>query len=459
MNRTTFKSSLLIAATIAVLTGCGDRLNVLPTQTIDEQNALNTSNDVAVTLIGAYDGVQSGDVLGGAFQYIPDLLGDNAEVRFGGTFGSHQEIWNKTIAKNNTQVAATWIVSYNAINRVNNVLSAIDKVDAASKARIEGEARFLRGFVYFELVKLYAKAWGNGDNATNPGVPLVLTPTRVVDASSNVKRNSVAEVYTQVIDDLTKAESLLPASNGYYATKSAAAAVLSRVYLMQLNYAGARDAANRVIMANRYKLTDTYKENFNTFLNYGGADPSETIFSIQVNQQDGGSSLNTFYGVTIGSVPGTAGRGDVRIQTKHTSSYEAGDDRGTFFTRVGSNVYSLKFVDRYGNVPLIRLAEMYLTRAEANFRLTTTTGAAPLADINLIRARALLPPLTTLTLDIAAILKERKLELMFEGHLLPDLKRTRRSVGSLAWSADALVLPIPQREIDANPNLTQNPGY
>lgn len=457
MNRIPFKSFLLAIATLAVLAGCADRLNVLPTQSIDEQNALNTPNDVAVTLIGAYDGVQDGDVLGGAFQYIPDLLGDNQEVRFGGTFGSHQEIWNKAIAKNNIQVATTWIDSYNAINRVNNVLSAIDKVKGDSKGRIEGEARFLRGYVYFELVKLYAKAWGDGVNATNPGVPLVLTPTRVVDAASNVKRSSVAEVYAQVIDDLTKAESLLPAANGFYATKAAAAAVLSRVYLMQLNYLGARDAANRVIASNRYKLTDTYEENFNTFLNYGGADPTETVFSIQINQQDGNNSLNTFYGVTLSSVPGTAGRGDVRIQPKHTQSYEPGDDRGTFFTRVGSFVYSLKFVDRFGNVPLIRLAEMYLTRAEANSRLGTTTGATPLADINLIRARALLPALTAV--DIAAILKERKIELMFEGQLLPDLKRTRRSVGTLAWNADALVLPIPQRETDANPVITQNPGY
>jgi hypothetical protein len=100
---------------------------------------------------------------------------------------------------------------------------------------------------------------------------------------------------------------------------------------------------------------------------------------------------------------------------------------------------------------------MFLTRAESNFRLSTTVGANPVDDINLIRVRAGLPTLTAVTLPI--ITKERSLELAFEGHGLIDAKRLKTSVGTLAWNSPKLIFPIPQREMDANKNLVQNEGY
>lgn len=464
MKRLFIKTSILATGLLA-LASCADKLEVQPFQSIDAANALNTSGDVLGALTGAYDGVQSVNVYGGAFQYIPDLLGDNGEVRFAGTFSSHVEIWNKAIAPNNTQVTATWNASYNAINRLNNVLANIPKVVEGSRSRVEGEARCLRAMIYFELVRLYAKAWGDGDNASNPGVPLVLTPTKIVDptpadiAALQVRRNSVAEVYAQVLDDLTKAEALLPATNNFYASKGLAAGMLSRVYLMQQRYAEARDAANRVIASGVYDLVFDWTSLFNNFLfTQSSQNTEEHVFTVRVTEQDGTNDLNTFYGTTIGSLPGTAGRTDIRIQTRHRQLYEAGDIRGRFFSGSGSRVVTSKFLDRFGNVPVMRLAEMVLTRAECNFRLRTAVGDTPENDVNIIRERVGLPPLATLTLD--AILRERKLELAFEGHLLHDLKRTRRPVSTtLPWNSPKLILPIPQRERDANPNLTQNEGY
>lgn len=464
MKRLFLKSSILATGLLA-LASCADKLEVLPTQTINANNALTTSGDVLGALTGAYDGIQSVNVYGGAFQYIPDLLGDNGEVRFAGTFDSHNQIWNKTVLSNNTQVTATWNSSYNAINRANNVLANLSKVVEGSRGRVEGEARCLRGMVYFELVRLFAKTWGDGDNASNPGVPLVLTPTKIVDptpadiAALAVRRNSVVEVYAQVIDDLTKAESLLPEVNNYYATKGLAAGMLSRVYLMQQNYAAARDAANRVITSDVYGLVGDWTSLFNNYLfTQSSQNTPEHIFSVRVTEQDGGSDLNTYYGTTISSLPGTAGRSDIRIQTRHRQLYEAGDLRGTFFNGSGTRVFTSKFLDRYANVPVMRLAEMALTRAECNFRLNTAVGDAPLNDINTLRERVGLAPLTTLTVD--AILRERRLELAFEGHLLHDLKRTRRAISTtLPWNSPRLILPIPQRETDANPSLTQNEGY
>lgn len=447
MNKN-IKNWLFVGASVAFMTACDSRLDVKPTQSIEESTALATTKDVEVTLIGAYDGLSSTNLYGGAVQYSGDLLGDDAEVRFAGTFSTLDELWRKTMTTTNGQTQASWLQAYNTINRANNVLASLDKVEAGKKASVEGEARFIRGLVYFDLVRLWAKAWGDGDNATNLGVPLVTTPTRIVGEADSRSRATVAAVYTQVLEDLTKAESLLGnISNAGFASKNAAQAILARVYLQQGNYAAARDAANRVISSKQFVLADSFAEVFGDATNDG-----EMIFKVIVTDQDGGNALNTFF------APSTyQGRGDIRVQAKHLALYAAGDTRGTFFVRASNNNFTAKFLEQYGDVPVARLAEMYLIRAEANQRLNTVIGATPLADINLIRARAGAKALTTV--DLNAILAERKLELAFEGHQVHDAKRLKRNVGTLAFSDNKLVIPIPQREIDTNKALVQNPGY
>lgn len=447
MNKN-IKNWLFVGASVAFMTACDSRLDVKPTQSIEESTALATSQDVEVTLIGAYDGLSSINLYGGAVQYSGDLLGDDAEVRFAGTFATLDELWRKTMTTTNGQTQASWLQAYSTINRANNVLASLDKVEAAKRASVEGEARFIRGLVYFDLVRLWAKAWGDGDNATNLGVPLVTTPTRVVGPEDSRSRATVAAVYTQVLDDLTKAESLLGnISDAGFASKNAAQAILARVYLQQGNYAAARDAANRVISSNQFALASSFAEAFDDATNDG-----EMIFKVIVTDQDGGNDLNTFF------APSTfQGRGDIRVQAKHLALYAAGDTRGVFFVRASNNNFTAKFLDQYGDVPVARLAEMYLIRAEANQRLNTAIGATPLADINLIRTRAGARALTTV--DLNAILAERKLELAFEGHQVHDAKRLKRNVGTLTFSDNKLVVPIPQREIDTNKSLVQNPGY
>jgi hypothetical protein len=110
-------------------------------------------------------------------------------------------------------------------------------------------------------------------------------------------------------------------------------------------------------------------------------------------------------------------------------------------------------------IPVVRLAEMYLTRAESNFRLGSVIGDLPLNDINEIRDRAGLDDLLPLELNLNSILRERKLELAHEGSGIHDLKRLKGSADGLAYDADAMVLPIPIREINANKGLEQNDGY
>ena len=458
-NKTINKYLAAILFTSVLATACEKRLDVFPYQSISDDKALLSEGDVKVTLIGAYDGAQAATVYGGDIMVMNELAGNGENINFTGTFAGLSELFKAQMTANNSNAATTWADSYNTINRLNNVLSAVDKVTSstANKNSVEGQALFLRGSLYFELVKLYAKPVGDGDYAANPGVPLVLTPTGNVTEADYKARATVKAVYDQVIADLVKAESLLPSDNGIYASKWSAAAQLSRVYLALKNYTEAGAAANRVITGSGKSLAASIADNWFTTINNGGSTPEEYLFTMKVTKQDGVNALNTYFGRTIGSISGTAGRSDCKIKVAHLAQYEVGDERKDFFVLSGGNYYSMKHLDLYGDVPVVRLSEMYLTRAEANQRNTTSVGATPLSDVNAIRTRAGLPALTAVTL--ADILKERKLELAFEGQFLPDAKRLQTAVGTLAWNSPKLILPIPQREMDVNKQLEQNEAY
>ena len=449
----------------AGLPACNNKLNVQPTSYIDAAQAFGSSSDVQAALVGCYAGLQSINLYGGYLQFLTDLLADNGDISFVGTFAQPQEAQRKTLLITNSQVSLTWTSAYDAINRTNNVLANLGKLDTpAQQAAVEGEAKFIRSFVYFDLVRAFGRAWNDGTPTTNLGVPLVLTPTLTVADAKPMPRNTVAEVYAQVIADLTTAEAKLTTSNGglnpFSATRYACAALLARVYLQQGDYANAAAAANRAI-AGKFTLNGNYADNFGynpAVVNNPAlllSNTTEDIFTVQMSAQSGTNQLNTFYGHLR--------RADVNLNTQFLNAFETGDTRRTLTYTTSGLVYTTKYDIQYGNIKLIRLDEMLLTRAEANFRAGTAVGATPLADVNTIRARAGLPALATVAL--ADILKERRLELAFEGFRLGDLKRNMESTtdpltkASIPWNSPRLVFPIPLREINANPSLVQNTGY
>jgi hypothetical protein len=445
------------------LESCNSKLNIQPTSSIDAAQAFSNSSDVQAALVGCYAGLQSVNLYGGYWQFMTDLVADNGDESFVGTFSQPQEAQRKTLLITNSQVSATWLSAYDVINRTNNVLANLGKLDTpAQQAAVEGEARFIRALVYFDLVRTYGRAWNDGTPASNLGVPLVLTPTQSVADAVPLPRNTVAEVYAQVISDLTTAEAKLTTSSGlntFSASRYACAGLLARVYLQQGSYSAAATAANRAISSTA-RLNAYYGDNFgyNPTTNSASqlvGNTAEDIFAIQISAQSGTNQLNTFYSRTR--------RAEVNINAQFLNLFEAGDSRRTLYFTTGGVTYTTKYDALYGNVKLMRLDEMLLTRAEANFRAGTTTGATPLADVNAIRARAGLSALSNVTL--AQILRERRLELAFEGFRLGDLKRNQESTldplttAVIAWSSPRLVFPIPFREINANPNLKQNDGY
>jgi hypothetical protein len=272
-----------------------------------------------------------------------------------------------------------------------------------------------------------------------------------------MQRSTVEQTFDLILSDLTQAALLLPdlynpaKEENIHANKFCAEAVLSRVYLQMGNYSAARDEANDVITNGNYSLVNTYAGEFNNTEN-----TSEDIFDVQINEQDDDNDLFLFWSVTKYG----ARSGDVAILQHHIDLYDPNDERVKLFYKGNGEWRSGKWQQNFKNIPLIRLGEMYLTRAECNFRLGTSVGATPFEDIQTIRNRAgLNTDPSYITLD--NIILERHLELADEGQRIQDIKRLQQSVDGFTFNANELVFPIPINEINAvgADILKQNDGY
>ena len=440
---------LIIAAMLFTTMACDKYLDLEPSQSISEDMALDTDKNVKNVLIGAYSIFDNPELYGGHILIFSELLGGDGEVSFEGTYTDFREIYQKSTREANAYVRLHWMSAYRTINVVNNVLSALDVVNDADMDRVEGEARFMRALMYFDMVRYFGHQYEAGQTNNQLAVPLVLTPTRGITEESKVLRASVEAVYQQIVTDLTLAAGKLPASNGVYATSGAANALLARVYLQMQDYPNARDAAHAAI-GGPYTLRPSYAAVFNN------DNPStEDIFVTYITTQDRFSAMTEFF-----SIPAFGGRdGDIVIQAGHLALYDASDERlALFFTDAG-RVFSGKWNNQYGVVNLIRLAEMHLIRAEANFRAGTSLGATPAQDINALRERAGFGADYYVAVDLDDIILERRLEMAHEGHKLWDLKRLNLNVGPRPYDDPKLIFPSPFREREANPNLVQNDDY
>ena len=429
---------------------CNRELDINPEQSITTEKAVSTPENINNILIGAYANTGKSDLFGGNLQMYADLLGDSGYLSWFGTYPDLRTIYSKNIISDNVYVRDSWRTAYKVIFGTNLILDNLNIITIENdRKRIEGEAKFLRAINYFELVRYYGKAYIEGINNTQLGVPLILSGKINYNGNLSVPRSTVEEIYTQVIKDLTDAITVIPVNNSYYADVYSAKALLARVYLQKGDYKKARDMAHDIITNSGKSLIPNYKDIFNTSEN-----TPEDLFAIQVTSQSGINDLITFYASEANGGRG----GDIALKDDFLNLFEANDIRGSFYyLNPYDDKLTSKYTNRFGNLHVIRLAEIYLIRAESNFRENTSLGAVPLDDINTIRNRAKATILSSVSLD--DILMERRKELAFEGFLLHDIKRTKGSVGSLQWNSDKLVFPIPVREMQVNPKLVQNPGY
>jgi starch-binding outer membrane protein, SusD/RagB family len=463
----TIRHLLLPAALLAFASGCDSTLNVQPTEEVSDENAIVDAVSARSALAGAYDALQEDYYYAEPIITMNELSSDNAIHT--GTFSSYVEADDNLLTAANDHAENYWEDLYMGINRANVLIAKVPSVAGlsdAEKDQIVGEALFLRALHYHNLVKIYA------------GVPLRLAPVVTIDEASNVTRATVAEVYTQILADLTQAEALMSSvDDTRTGSIGAVRALRARVLLYRASpgptgvndgaWAAVEAAASAVInMTSSYGLASDYSDLFSPT----GGNTSEDIFRVRFTDQDA-NSIGFYF--TVKSI---GGRYEVGPSTDIRTSYEVGDERLAWSikndpTRGPTN--PRWYVSKYPTVAgtehphVIRLAEVYLIRAEARAMQDNYAGAV--ADYNLLRQRAGLAAhvlgvdvALTQAAVLAAVRKERRLELAFEGDRWPDLVRSNLAVSVMALQDRPYqaLWPIPQSERDVTtPPLQQNPGY
>ncbi len=448
-----------------VLSCSSDKIEIAPEDQLTQEVSFSNKSLALGVLTGAYSAAQQDDVLNGTWQLAGDWQADN--IDFVGSFPTFRHIRDYTTLADNNSIAAMWDDSYETIGAANLVIKNVPLVEdddftAEERANAIGQAKFLRALVYFNLSNWYSQPI-QVSGGTDLAVPLVLEPFEgEVKYESRATLNAVQG---QIEADLLDALPSLTDEDNSIATKGAAQALLARLYLYQGKWSQAAEFADKAINNSAYALATDY-----SFYN---TTSKEFYFTLVNTEADGQDSNEGFSGLTN---PTPTGRGDAPYSDDLLAAFaeEIGDLRYSELTQIGADAlgterpFSNKFPDgvtNSDNAPVLRVTEMYLTRAEANLRGGTAIGASPLSDINKLRERAGLLPL--LAVDLDQILNERRKELCFEGHRRMDLLRNgqnlrrpgQKNISDSAPGQNKVIFPIPVNELDLNENLVQNPGY
>lgn len=431
----------LLTLFAASITACEEFVELEPFDQISNDIVLVTPDDAEALVLGAYsDGLQDADSYGELEISMTGLLSD--ELTHTGSFPAYSELNRNQVSTGNGNPLDYWDAMYEGLFLANFLIEnieAVEEITPEERDQYVGEARWLRAIFHFNLVKYFG------------AVPIANTsdlPTLEV-----LERSPVPQVYSFIIEDLQQAITLLEGveyataeESKSRATEWAAKALLARVQLYNGNLTEAGNLANDVIENGPFELAGSYSDIFS------GNSP-ETIFEVYADPNDG-NSLAFFFQED--------GRYEYAPSEAHIAKYEEGDLRLSVVGETsGGRPMATKYTDVQNGTDqpiVLRLSEMYLIRAEAR----QGTAQAD-SDLNLLRERAGLAPLSGSTLD--DILQERAVELAFEGHRWHDLVRTGRAgdvmsaINPSTWDATDVLLPIPQNELDLNSNLTQNPGY
>lgn len=467
---------------------CSDFLEQNPQTDLSENDFYKTADDILSAVNGAYSSLQEGDIYGNWYVF-GEIPSDNTRNQLSGSVTTQNEFDQFYIDTQNSMIANFWKAAYKVINRTNTILGRIDGIEINTELanRYKLECKFIRALMYFNLVRVY------GD------VPLVLKEISISE-SYDILREPKENVYNQIISDLKEAQDLpvsySTAEDGR-ATQGAAKALLANVYMTLHKYAEAETILAEIINSGRYSLLentpgslniDGYKNVFSP-VNHNS---KEGIFEIQFlkgGYGEGSNYANNFApensGTNVVAVGGTGGNNIPEMDIYN--AYEEGDLRRDFSMSLGyydnrknnewvESRYVCKFMDvpyqnndASNNYPVIRYADVILMYAEALNQNGKTAEACKY--LNMTRRRGFgyqtteTSPVDLQTTDKAQfalmVEQERRVELAFENHRWFDLIRTGRAVEVMrskgfSLNETNLICPIPQKQIDVNPKLTQN---
>ncbi len=509
-----------------LMSSCKKQLEITPKQSIESAGALNTKEEINASIVTMYALLKGPRLYGRDLIALPEALADNgyANSRSGRLLNESLNVFPVATTGANHFTSTLWSTSYSAINQINLTLSAIPNLQvvpaptAAEKAAWEGQLYFLRSLYYFELVRVYAYIPGAIVALQNKGgVPVTPGGISTSAAASAFKpaRQSIDSVYTYIINDLLRSEIALtnqPLEKNL-ATKAAAQAMLSRVYLYAKKYTEAKTwSDNAITTFTAAKIADQS----DYVSNWRSADNKETIFQIKfaLNSENIGVNESLQTSFTTLTAPGltavTGGFGDlvpsismlndlgITLTGGNTSANFTGvaavistrstDVRNLLYEprtagRGKAYVECTKYLGKNGfvnldNIPVLRLSEMYLNRAEAQATLGSPVYnlVNALADLKFIKSRRYVG-YTGSALETAdnlltpaqlydEIIRQERIEFAFEGHRFFDLKRLGKDLvkslpatNTVMFTESKILPPIPQGEVDGNPNLSQNFGY
>lgn len=492
------KYIVIILAAVLTLTACQDFLVREPIMTQSTELTLSDYNGLNKSIAGAYAPLVDASWYGADFVLNSELRVGNAMNPINSSFTSGRMTTPYKLNYDASSTEGLWSAAYYVISAVNNVLAKLDEgyenlvsssVSEKDLDNLKAEALALRALAHFDLLRLYARTDGKTNQSL--GVPVITTPQLPTDMPA---RATVAETFAQIISDLTTAESLMDA--GYardgvaddkaVITKPVIWALLSRVYLYNKEYQKSADYATKVIDCGDYKLWTAaeYPSVWGKDVAGNGGEVIFEVYGKQANDYDA-------YWEGPSHMTNPLGYADCAATADLINLFDKGDVRGTTGIRGTDDGKVLFCTDKdeasngqfwtmkyYGkgegnatstpdvsNTIVLRLSEMYLNRAEAIANGANVAGTTALNDVNTIRKSRGASVLGAAGVDL--ILKERRMELNFEGHYWFDLARTGGSFSysDAAFSKDVpsdskyWALPIPKSQIDIDVNLEQNPGY
>lgn len=440
----------LFALAFAIMS-CNKILDVKPTDSVAAEDAITNKAGVEHALLGSYNALQATGLYYLNAMIVGDLAADN--LTHTGTMMEYSQIEKKPIPAENSIVEGMWSGAYNGINCVNNILVKLPGVSGLTTDEAdnyEGEALFIRALLHYYLATYFG------------GVPIQTQPT--LDLSHiDIARNTLAEVYEQVITDLTTAKAKLSTTKVKGRANSyAASALLAKVYLSKFQMLGDQPSADLAIseasrvITGGYSLASDYASLFNPKNN-----TSESIFEVVFDAQNYTRLAQYFFSRNL------SGRYEIAPTTGLIQSYENADTlrlaASVTYDTINNQPYGFKYIDVAGgtdHVYVFRLAEMYLIRAEAmaysNGDITSIQN-----DINAIRHRAGIDSTTVATIPELKLVIENECrhEFAFEGHRWSDLVRTHRATAVLGIDEKYTLFPIPLSEKQTNNLMVQNPGY
>lgn len=484
---------------LMLVTSCQtELLDPVPQTVLSDKVVFDDPNKIQQQVNGLYAGLKQGSFLVGRYFVYNDVRADEF-LNVTSNLVTGFATYNHSLQEGTDEVNTLWSTAYNAINRSNlfldgmqaNAAKFVEPIFPANYAttanQLIAEARFVRAVSYFYLLQLYARPY-LADNGASPGLPLRLRG-ETGSANNDLARSTVQEVYNQILDDLNFAEQNLPLNYGTNAAsaftnttrahRNTAIAFKTKVYLTMGRYNDVITEADKIVsaaapFAAASGVPHVLSANIADVFTLPATTP-ENIFSLPFTTLNAPGTQN---GLGFYYLPNSVGNGggEYRLNPAgiigNTTAWPANDARRSqLITVANGEVYLGKF--RAGtpfldNTPILRYAEVLLNLAEARARASANSvDARALALLNSVRTRSGSPAytdadVTTSAQLVAAIMTERRIEFLGEGHRSWNLLRTlspipgKSNVSEILPSASNYIWPIPSSEINNNRLIVRN---